>query len=292
MAILIACCVGGAAYFTVLICAEYSALYRRMLRVDHAGNIQTSSVLMRWTMPLLRPMALPLEQHIPRQLMSWVRDRTDRAAMPQVTAGQLIALSVLLILFVVLCALLWQWQMPMVTILTVCAAAAPWLWLHTEAKACASSVTQDLPAVLDMLVLSLLAGAELGAAIELITKHMHDSALRTAFTDMRRDLSFGMSRPRAWARLRKRAHCEAMYMFVANVLQAHRFGTPLSDVLQCVVEDMRQTRFAQAERSAALVSQKLLAPLLLCFVPAYFLVLFGGLGLMVWQGGGLSMGEL
>ena len=92
---------------------------------------------------------------------------------------------------------------------------------------------------------------------------------------MLQDVRFGMSRREAFAKLLKRTESADLKQFVNALTQAERLGMPLADVLRVQAEEMRKKRRMRAEETALKIPVKLVFPLLLCILPALFVVIIG-----------------
>ena len=64
-------------------------------------------------------------------------------------------------------------------------------------------------------------------------------------------------------------------MLAAFVVQADRLGTPILEAARTLAQSMRETREFQAEERAGQVAVQLVIPLVLCMLPALFVVLLG-----------------
>ena len=66
-----------------------------------------------------------------------------------------------------------------------------------------------------------------------------------------------------------------MRSLVSALSQSIRFGTSLADTLRIYSEELRDKRTQAAEEAAALVSTKMLFPLIFCVFPSFFVVALG-----------------
>ncbi len=132
----------------------------------------------------------------------------------------------------------------------------------------------ELPDMLDQMVVSVEAGLGFEAAMSRVAKQ-NDGALPHEIARVLQDIRFGMSRRDSFAKLLKRTESQDLKQFVNALTQAERLGMPLADVLRVQAEEMRKKRKMRAEEMALKIPVKLVFPLLLCIMPALFVVIIG-----------------
>ena len=62
---------------------------------------------------------------------------------------------------------------------------------------------------------------------------------------------------------------------VLSLIQSEKYGTPLSTALRVLSQENRDIRMNLAEKKAAALPPKLTVPMMVCFLPALFCVIFG-----------------
>lgn len=137
-----------------------------------------------------------------------------------------------------------------------------------------SQIDLELPDLLDQMVVSVEAGLGFEAAMSRVAKQ-NEGALPHEIARVLQDIRFGMSRRDAFAKLLKRTQSTDLKQFVNALTQAERLGMPLADVLRVQAEEMRKKRRMRAEETALKIPVKLVFPLLLCIMPALFVVIIG-----------------
>ena len=91
----------------------------------------------------------------------------------------------------------------------------------------------------------------------------------------------GLSRADALRGLANRNKVPELRQFVGAILQAEQFGIPMAQVLRVQASEQRRRRRQRAEEKAMKLPVKVLFPLILCILPALFIVLIGPAGLQI-----------
>lgn len=159
-------------------------------------------------------------------------------------------------------------------LLTGGAFALPDLVLSRRASERQSQIERELPDLLDQMVVSVEAGLGFEAAMSRVAKQ-NEGALPHELQRVLPDVRFGMSRRDAFTKLLKRTDSSDLKQFVNALTQAERLGMPLADVLRVQADEMRKKRRMRAEETALKIPVKLVFPLLLCILPALFVVIIG-----------------
>ncbi|NDG13134.1 MAG: type II secretion system F family protein [Betaproteobacteria bacterium] len=88
-------------------------------------------------------------------------------------------------------------------------------------------------------------------------------------------LHSGLGRAEALADMAWRCQSKSLDMLATLVAQAERLGTSMIDASKALAQSMRQQREFDAEERAGQVAVQLVVPLVLCMLPALFVVLLG-----------------
>jgi tight adherence protein C len=155
-------------------------------------------------------------------------------------------------------------------------AAAAWCWgapplRHRRAlRRAATEVANEVPEVVDLLVLAVGAGHNVRLAVEVVAARapprfaaafagaLDATARRQRLADALDDMARSLGEP---AR-----------PLVAAITAADRYGAPLSPALERLAVDARLERRRRAEAAARRVPVLLLFPLVLCVLPAFALL--------------------
>lgn len=146
-----------------------------------------------------------------------------------------------------------------------------------------------IPDALDLLIVCLEAGVGLDAALVRVTRELRSAhpVLAAELDNVSRRTSAGLPREEALRALVARTGVEDLRAIVTTMVQAERLGTSLARVLRIHGESLRGRRKQLAEKRAAEASVKMLIPLVLFLLPAFFAVVLGpaALGLIGTMGG-------
>ncbi|MGI5819707.1 MAG: type II secretion system F family protein [Armatimonadota bacterium] len=137
-----------------------------------------------------------------------------------------------------------------------------------------AEIRKTLPDVIDLLVVSVEAGAGLdGALAEVVDRK--DGALVDEFTRLLGEMRVGRSRRQAWENMSKRVDEENLSALVASLVQAEEVGVSIGKALRAQAETVRVRRSLQVREMAATLPVKMLFPLILFIFPTLFVVLLG-----------------
>ena len=139
------------------------------------------------------------------------------------------------------------------------------------------AIENGLADALDLLVVCIEAGSGLDQAIvktsdELaIAYPVLANELRILTTEIRA----GKPRIEAFKSLAQRTKVDDVRALVAMMIQTDRFGTSIGQALRTHADVSRDKRRQRAEEKAQKVAVKLVFPLVLCFFPAFYVVVLG-----------------
>src|SRR5262245_5145325 len=139
------------------------------------------------------------------------------------------------------------------------------------------AIENGLADALDLLVVCIEAGSGLDQAIvktsdELaIAYPVLAEELRIVITEIRA----GKPRIEAFKSLAQRTKVDDVRALVAMLIQTDRFGTSIGQALRTHADSSREKRRQRAEEKAQKIAVKLVFPLVLCFFPAFYVVVLG-----------------
>ena len=146
-------------------------------------------------------------------------------------------------------------------------AAAPWVYVRSARRERVRELEAQLPVTFELMA---------DAASE--RRAANDEAsdvLTEEFSAFRSDMMAGLSRAGALRRLSRRVAVPAMSMFASALIQADRMGTSVSNTLRNQANDLRDRRRQRAQGKAQALPVKLVVPLVICFLPAIFVITLG-----------------
>ena len=130
---------------------------------------------------------------------------------------------------------------------------------------------------LDMLVVCVESGLGLSPAIERVSQEIRVShpELAEELALVNAEVRAGQERVTALKNLSERTGLPDIRGLVSLLVQTLKFGTSVADTLRVYSEEFRDKRMQAAEERAALISTKLIFPLVLCLFPGFFVVAIG-----------------
>lgn len=159
-------------------------------------------------------------------------------------------------------------------LLPVIAYFVPDIRLHGRADERQKAIELELPNVLDQMLISVEAGLGFEAAMARSAKN-GSGPLAQELARTLQDLQVGRSRREAYLAMAERSDAPDLRTFVRAVVQADSYGIPLANVLATQAKQMRLKRRQRAEEKAMKLPIKVLFPLMLCILPALFIVILG-----------------
>ncbi len=156
--------------------------------------------------------------------------------------------------------------------------------LSSKASARLREINIQLPYALDLIAMTMQAGATFYEAARTVSEQNPDQPLNQELAIVVREIEFGRSRQEALQHLADRIPLESLNGIIAAVLQAEQLGTPLGEVLRLQANLLRMYRSMRAEKSLGEATVKLLVPSTLIFV-SVIIVIFGPVIVRYFRGG-------
>jgi tight adherence protein C len=170
---------------------------------------------------------------------------------------------------------------PIKFLMAVCAGVIgfylPNVFIENLAQKRQQSIKQAFPDALDMLLICVQSGMSVEAAFGKVAKEItaqslelgEELALTTA------ELSYLGERRLAFENLGKRTGIPGVKAVATALIQAERYGTPVSQALRVMAKENREIRMSEAEKKAAALPPKLTVPMIVFFLPVLFVVILG-----------------
>jgi tight adherence protein C len=210
-----------------------------------------------------------------------LRSRLTRAGFEQPSAPIVYAVCERVLPFAAALAPLLVWQGPRAYFGAAVAGGAmfftPALFVDRALANRRQAIENGLADALDLLVVCIEAGCGLDQAIvktsdELaIAYPVLANELRMLTTEIRA----GKPRLDAFKALAQRTKVDDVRSLVAMLIQTDRFGTSIGQALRTHADSSREKRRQRAEEKAQKIAVKLVFPLVLCFFPAFYVVVLG-----------------
>jgi len=145
------------------------------------------------------------------------------------------------------------------------------------------AISQSFPDALDMLLICVQAGMSIEAAFGKVAKEVTSQSIELAeeFSLTTAELSYLQDRRQAFDNLGKRTGIAGIKAVATALIQAERYGTPVSQALRVMAKENRDMRMSEAEKKAAALPPKLTVPMIIFFLPVLFIVILGPAALQV-----------
>ena len=135
-------------------------------------------------------------------------------------------------------------------------------------------VLGTLSDTLDLLTISVEAGLSLNAAIAQVVQNV-PGVLSQEFARMLQEIQLGVPRSDAFRHLAERTDVDELNGFALAMIQADVFGVSIASVLRTQASQLRIKRRQTAEAKAQQTPVKIVFPLILCILPALFVIIVG-----------------
>jgi tight adherence protein C len=143
-------------------------------------------------------------------------------------------------------------------------------------------ILRTLSDTLDLLTISVEAGLSLNAAIAQVVQNV-PGVLSSEFARMLQEIQLGVPRADAFRNLAERTDVEELNAFALAMIQADVFGVSIASVLRTQAQQLRIKRRQAAEAKAQQTPVKIVFPLVLCILPALFIVIVGPGAIQIWE---------
>jgi tight adherence protein C len=153
---------------------------------------------------------------------------------------------------------------------------APELWLLRRARARSRRIRHELPALLDLLRLSVEAGRSLPTALREVGRRTR-GPVAAEWRAVGREVTLGVPLDHALQGLAERAPLPEVRALVAALERARRHGAPLADTLAAQARDARFALARNAREEAARAGPKIQLVVALLLVPSVLLLVAAAL---------------
>ncbi|MFD2705547.1 type II secretion system F family protein [Salibacterium lacus] len=151
---------------------------------------------------------------------------------------------------------------------------APDVWLRVKAKERQETISMEIPDFLDVVSVSLQAGASLDGAMQQVAKQM-GGPLGEEIERLGSEVNLGVPRVTAYENLLYRNDAQELEMLIQSLIQGGDLGVPVSRTFRVQADDLRNTRGFRAKEKAAKASPKVTVITTLTIVPSVFILVVG-----------------
>ncbi|MEO5975048.1 MAG: type II secretion system F family protein [Ilumatobacteraceae bacterium] len=157
---------------------------------------------------------------------------------------------------------------------TVGGYVVPEMRVSSRAEARQDAVRAALADAIDQLAVTVRAGLSVDSALVRVSETLR-GPLAEELSRVVQDIQFGVSRSDALRALADRMDISELKFFVRALVQADSLGIPVATVLTNQAVEMRMRRRMRSEEKAMKLPVKILAPTLLCILPALMIIVLG-----------------
>ena len=150
----------------------------------------------------------------------------------------------------------------------------PSMTVSSRVEARQKAITRALPFAIDLVASAMRSGLDFSAAVRYyVASEDKTSVLAQEFALMLRDIQLGKTRVEALERMAARVQTDDFTAFTNAIIHGTEIGAAISETIKIQGEDMRRKRFARAEELAAQAPGKMLFPIAIFIMPAFFIML-------------------
>lgn len=145
------------------------------------------------------------------------------------------------------------------------------------------ALSRAFPDALDLMVICVEAGLSIEAALLRVTEELGEGAPEMAeeIGLTAAELAFLGDRRLGWDNLAERTGLPQVKALATALIQAEKYGTPVSQALRVLAQENREARMSVAEKKAASLPAKLTVPMIVFFLPVLFFVIAGPAAIQV-----------
>jgi tight adherence protein C len=154
---------------------------------------------------------------------------------------------------------------------------APNIYVSNRMTKRQKSIKRAWPDALDLMLICVESGISIEAGMHRVSEEMAEQSpeLAEEMVLTTAELSFLQDRRTAFDNLAARTQIELVKSVTQALIQAERYGTPLSQALRVMAQEGRDERMNEAEKKAAALPPKLTVPMIVFFLPVLMAVILG-----------------
>ncbi len=137
------------------------------------------------------------------------------------------------------------------------------------------------PDSLDMMLICVQGGIGLEQTVDRVAEEVaeHSPTLAEELGILSAEMAMLNDRRQALQDFARRVGSGGAKSFATALIQAEQYGTSISQAMRVMADELRDMRMAAAEQKAASLPPKLTVPMILCFLPALFIIILGPAGI-------------
>ncbi len=152
---------------------------------------------------------------------------------------------------------------------------APSIYVNNLIKKRQEKLGEVFAEMLDFLLICVQSGMSVEASFlkvgeEIATRNI---AMAEEIQLLNAELSYLPERRQAFENISKRVGIEAMRNVMTGLIQADKYGTPVTQTLRVMAQDYRDSVMAKAEKKASSLPPLLTVPMILFFLPVIFVII-------------------
>ncbi|TCU26798.1 tight adherence protein C [Rhizobium azibense] len=160
---------------------------------------------------------------------------------------------------------------------------APNIFVSNRMSKRQHSIKRAWPDALDLMLICVESGISIEAAMRRVSEELGEQSppLAEEMVLTTAELSFLPDRRQALENLGTRTQIDLVRSVTQALIQADRYGTPISQALRVLAQEGRDERMNEAEKKAAALPPKLTVPMILFFLPVLVAVILGPAGIQI-----------
>lgn len=147
----------------------------------------------------------------------------------------------------------------------------PDYWVLSTRDKRQAAIRNKVADTIDQLTICVEAGLGFDAALARVATTT-EGALSDELRHTISDIQAGVPRPQALRTLADRAQILEIRQLVTALLQAQKHGVPMAETLRIQSTEMRVKRKQRTEEKAAMLTVKMLFPIIVCFLPVFMII--------------------
>lgn len=157
----------------------------------------------------------------------------------------------------------------------------PDLLIENQIQKRQQDINLAFPDSLDMMLICVQGGIGLEQTVDRVAEEIaeHSPTLAEELGILSAEMAMLNDRRQALQDFARRVGSGAGKTFATSLIQAEQYGTSISQAMRVMADELRDMRMAAAEQKAASLPPKLTIPMILCFLPALFIIILGPAGI-------------